>query len=131
MSGNLQAASDYEEPECMSKVQEEEDINICQFATAKYFELRVKEVEEEIMNRFKGVQLERFRSAQSAWRAMLENDCAIQSDFFEGANVYTAIISQCLQTHYRNRLDTLENYLCPEHSYLNGCDISTSQSTNP
>ena len=94
---------------------------------AKYFELRVKEVEEKIINRFQGVQLERFQQAQASWRSLLENDCAIQSDFYEGAGVYTAIISQCLQMHYRARLEILEKYLCPEHNYLNGCERDAAQ----
>lgn len=110
-----------EEPLCMSKVKTEEDINICQYATAKYLEMQVNDVEEKILKRFSGQQLKRFQEAQASWRLMVAMDCEIQSYFYEGAAVYTAIQSQCLQFNYRVRLHTLDNYLCPEHSYLNGC----------
>jgi len=116
-----------EEPLCMSKVKNEEDINICQYATAKYFELQVKETEEKILLRFSGVQLKRFQETQENWRMMMNLDCEIQSYFYEGAGIYTAIQSQCLQWHYRARLETLERYLCPEHQYLNGCSQAAVQ----
>lgn len=110
-----------EEPLCMSKVKSEEDINICQYATAKYLELQVKEIEEKILLHFSGPQLKRFQEAQANWRLMMNLDCEIQSYFYEGAGIYTAIQSQCLQDHYRTRLEILERYMCPEHQYLNGC----------
>jgi uncharacterized protein YecT (DUF1311 family) len=116
-----------EEPLCMSKVKNEEDINICQYATAKYLELQVKETEEKILLRFSGAQLTRFQEAQANWRLMMNLDCEIQSYFYEGAGIYTAIQSQCLQGHYRTRLETLRRYLCPEHQYLNGCSTVPAQ----
>lgn len=120
-----------EEPLCMSKVKNEEDINICQYATAKYLELQVQETEEKILLRFSGLQLKRFQEAQEHWRLMLNLDCELQSYFYEGAGIYTAIQSQCLQGHYRTRLATLKNYLCPEHQYLNGCANTTVQQKPP
>lgn len=111
----------YAEPACMSQVKSEEDINICQYATAKYLELQVKETEDKVLTRFSGIQLKRFQEAQTHWRLLMSLDCEIQAYFYEGAGVYTAIQSQCLQNHYRIRLQILKNYLCPEHSYLNGC----------
>lgn len=111
----------------MSKVKSEEDINICQYATAKYLELQVKEIEEKILLRFSGIQLKRFQEAQANWRLMLSLDCEIQSYFYEGAGIYTAIQSQCLQDHYRTRLQILERYMCPEHQYLNGCSNKAAQ----
>lgn len=124
--------SEADEPLCMSKVKNEEDINVCQYATAKYFELQLKEIEEKILLRFSGDQLKRFQEAQEHWRLMINLDCEIQSYFYEGAGIYTAIQSQCLQKHYRTRLDTLERYTCPEHQYLNGCTNSvTPQKPTP
>lgn len=119
-----------EEPLCMSKVKNEEDINICQYATAKYLELQVKETEEKVLLRFSGIQLQRFQETQANWRLMVSLDCEIQSYFYEGAGIYAAIQSQCLQKHYASRLDTLRNYLCPEHQYLNGCASDTTQQPN-
>lgn len=116
-----------EEPLCMSKVKSEEDINICQYATAKYLELQVKETEEKILLRFSGIQLQRFQEAQANWRLMMNLDCEIQAYFYEGAGIYTAIQSQCLQNHYHTRLETLRHYLCPEHQYLNGCSNNATQ----
>lgn len=111
----------YDEPLCMSKVKSDEDINICQYATAKYLEQQVKETEDKVLLKFSGVQLKRFQEAQANWRLMMSLDCEIQGYFYEGANIYPAIQSQCLQAHYRSRLKILQNYLCPEHSYVNGC----------
>jgi len=116
-----------EEPPCMSKVKSEEDINICQYATAKYLELQAKEMEEKILLRFSGVQLKRFQEAQEHWRLMVSLDCEIQSYFYEGAGVYTAIQSQCLQNHYRARLEVLQRYICPEHQSPNGCSNTDTQ----
>lgn len=115
----------------MSKVKNEEDINICQYATAKYFELQLKEIEDKILLRFSGIQLKRFQEAQENWHLMVNLDCEIQSYFYEGAGIYTAIQSQCLQSHYRARLEVLERYLCPEHQYLNGCSTTTQKKTLP
>ena len=116
-----------EEPLCMSKVKNEQDINICQYATAKYLELQVKEAEEKILLKFSGIQLQRFQEAQANWRLMISLDCEIQSYVYEGAGSYTAIQSQCLQNHYHMRLEILQHYLCPEHQYLNGCQNSATQ----
>lgn len=106
----------------MKHVATDEEINICQSSEAKLLNLQVKELEAAILARFKGVQLERFEVAQQAWRAMTEKDCEIQADFYEGAPVYIAIQAQCLQHHYRDRIEVLNRYLCPEHSFSKGCE---------
>lgn len=105
----------------MQHVATDEEINTCQSSEAKLLGLQIKELEALLNTRFKGVQLERFVSAQAAWRQMVEKDCEIQADFYEGAPIYIAVQAQCLQHHYRSRLEVLGRYLCPEHSLAKGC----------
>ena len=114
----------YADAGCMKNARSEEEINICQHAEAKRLEMELKDLEAAIQSRFQSPQLERFQAAQAFWMQMTEKDCEIEADFYEGAPIYPAIKSQCLQKHYRNRIQLVRDYLCPEYSLSNGCEKS-------
>ena len=113
------------EPECMKNSHTEEEINVCQLATAKQLEIQLKELEVRVRARLKGNQLQRFNAAQDSWQIMTTRDCEIEADFYEGSPVYIAIQAQCLQRHYIERLQLVNNYLCPEYSINSGCQATT------
>ncbi len=116
------------EPECMKTTRSEEEINVCQSAAAKQLELDIIDLEQAIRSRFKSPQIERFDEAQRRWEQMTEKDCEIESNFYEGAAIYIAIQSECLQRHYQDRLQTLKKYVCPEHNLGSGCERNDSAS---
>ena len=109
----------------MKNAQNEEDINICQHSEAKRLLLELNDLENAIHNRFQGSQSERFTEAQTRWRQMTAKDCEIEADFYEGAGIYPAIHSACLQRHYLDRITTLKKYLCPEPNLGNGCEATS------
>jgi len=108
----------------MKDSRSEEEINICQHAAAKALELELNDLESSIRSRFKSPQLERFDDAQTHWQQMTESDCKIEADFYEGAPIYPAIQSECLQRHYQDRMETLNKYVCPEPNLGNGCEVN-------
>lgn len=110
------------EPACMKDSHTAEEINICQHTEAKQLELQLKNLEESVRSRLKGVQLDRFNSAEASWLDMTNKDCEIESDFYEGSPVYIATQSKCLQNHYLARMHVIRNYLCPDYSITNGCE---------
>ena len=107
----------------MKNSHNEEEINICQHTETKKLEQELNELEKSIRDRFKSPQIERFDEAQTRWQQMTEKDCEIEANFYEGAPIYLAIQSECLQRHYQDRMETLKKYICPEYSLGNGCDI--------
>ena len=115
-SNNALAAS------CMEKAKTDEEINVCQHALAKELEFKLKDLEEMVLQRFKGVQRERFLTGQASWKLMVQNDCELEADFFEGATVYPAVISRCRYKHYKRRINQIRNYLCPDHSLNHSCE---------
>lgn len=108
--------------DCMQNTTNNEEINICQHTLAKQVEYKLRQLSKAIITRFEGEQELRFIQAQTQWRAMMKKDCALESDFFEGADVYPAILSRCMQNHYQSRITQISNYLCPEHSLSQSCD---------
>jgi len=118
------------EPLCMKESRSEEEINICQHAVAKELELQIGDMEKLVRTHFKSPQIERFDEAQTRWQQMTEKDCEIEANFYEGAAIYPAIQSECLQRHYQERLQTLKKYTCPEYNLGNGCE-STGEVTAP
>ena len=116
------------EPACMDSAHGEEEINVCEAAAAKQLELDILDLEKAIRSRFKSPQIERFDEAQTRWQQMTEKDCEIESNFYEGAAIYVAIQSECLQRHYQERMQTLKKYICPEPSLGNGCERNDSTS---
>lgn len=110
----------------MGNAHSEEEINVCQAAAAKQLELDILDLEKAVRSRFKSPQIERFDEAQTRWQQMTEKDCEIEANFYEGAAIYIAIQSECLQRHYQERLQTLKKYICPEHSLGNGCEQNTN-----
>lgn len=119
-------ASALAELACMKGVQNEEDINICQHSEATRLALELNDLEHSIRSRFKSPQIERFDEAQNRWLQMTEKDCEIEAAFYEGATIYLAIHSECLQRHYLERLVTLKKYVCPEPNLGNGCHLNNS-----
>lgn len=117
------------EPACMKTVSTEEDINICQYSEAKRLLLELNDLENAIQTHLQGSQGERFEEAQTRWRQMTEKDCELEADFYEGAGIYPAIHSECLQRHYLDRMATLKKYLCPEPNLGHGCEAAVSQIT--
>ena len=113
----------FSEPACMKNVQNEEEINICQHTEAKQLELELNDLEHSIRSRFKSPQIERFDEAQTRWQQMTEKDCEIEAFFYEGATIYPAIQSECLQRHYLDRMETLKKYVCPEPNLGSGCVV--------
>ncbi len=109
---------------CMENARDDEEINVCQHALAKELEYKLRDLEKDIKSHLKGTQKDRFNDSQVHWRKMTERDCQIEADFYEGATVYPAILSQCLQKHYRDRINQVRNYLCPEHSLSTDCPQS-------
>jgi len=108
--------------DCMKEALSSEEMNICQHAQAKVVEYKLTELVKAIIARFEGDQELRFILAQTQWRAMMEKDCELEADFYEGADVYPAILSRCMQNHYQSRITQISNYLCPEHSLSKSCD---------
>jgi len=119
----------YAEPDCMNSSHSEEEINVCEAAAAKQLELDILDLEKAIRSRFKSPQVERFDEAQTRWQQMTEKDCEIEANFYEGAAIYVAIQSECLQRHYQERLLTLKKYICPEPRLGNGCEKNDAAST--
>lgn len=114
------------EPECMKSARSEEEINVCQSEAARQLELDIIDLEKAIRPHFKSPQIERFDEAQTRWQQMTEKDCEIEANFYEGAAIYVAIQSECLQRHYQERMQTLKKYICPEPSLGNGCETADS-----
>ena len=85
---------------CMNSSRSHEEINVCQHLRAKNLEYKLIALEKKLMLKFDEPQKSRFREAQTTWRKMVSLDCTIESDFFEGAPIYPAIVSQCLFNHY-------------------------------
>jgi uncharacterized protein YecT (DUF1311 family) len=108
--------------DCMITALTDDDINICQHKITKQTEYVLNEIEEKIRKHLSGTQKDRFNAAQGLWRDMAERDCEIESDFYEGAGIYQAIYSVCMNNHYNNRIMQISNYLCPDHSLGKGCE---------
>ena len=108
----------------MEKASSHEEINVCQHKLAKQKEYQLKNLVTEIKKRFRGTQKDRFNDAQQLWEKMTNRDCEIEADFYEGSQVYIAILSQCLNGHYQQRIDQIKYYLCPDHSLSKACPAS-------
>ena len=110
--------------DCTDSSRSTEEINVCQYSLAKNLEYKLKKLEKKIIFNFDSEQQSRFEQAQTAWRKMVAVDCEIESAFYEGAPIYTAIVSQCLQKHYLSRIEQIKNYICPDHSLNTSCKQS-------
>ena len=111
---------------CMDKAKTDEEVNVCQHTLAKEMEYKYKSLVKQIQGKFKGQQLQRFNAAQQHWQQMMDRDCLIEANFYEGAPIYPGILSGCLENHYRERIEHIKNYLCPEQSMSRSCPRAES-----
>lgn len=84
-------------------------------ASLKKADATLNAVYGQLTDRLSGRSVQKLRSAQRAWLAFRDAECALQGSAVEGGSAQPAVVSQCMATLTEERVRQLRFYLnCEE-----------------
>lgn len=110
--------------DCMDTAMTQSGINMCSAEKAESAQKDLEELQNVILETLNNTQKASFKEAQLNWHSMMENDCSLESSFFEGGSIRPTIYNSCIESHHHERIEQIKYYLCPSWAMKGSCDAA-------